>query len=128
MPNDNQTQLVHGRLDDLESFYHVLLWVSLQHARHGISSLQLYDDLIRLFDHALIDGDKAYSNSSKLPLMESTMMLEMAEFQNPPLLELLLKLSLSKFFTSHLRQLKSKVHSKRYKNYIKRSFNITRRR
>ena len=50
----------------LESFYHVLFWVPLQHARHGLNPVNLYDDLNRLFDHlhALFDGDKVFSNHS----------------------------------------------------------------
>ena len=92
-PKNIQAQLVHGRVDDLESFYHVLFWVSLQHARHALNSVELYDVLTRLFDHALIDGGKAYSNLSKVVHMKSNMMLEEVDFQNLPLLELLFKLS-----------------------------------
>ena len=94
-PKKNQPQPVHCRLDDLESFYHVLFWVSLQHARHELDPVDLYDELTRLFDHALIDGDNAYSNLSKVSHMTSSMTLETIEFQNPPLLDLLFNLSVA---------------------------------
>ena len=92
-PKKDQDQLVHGRVDDLESFYHVLFWVSLQYARHGLNPVNLYDDLNRLFDHALIDGDKVFSNCSKDSHMTSTRTIDTATFQSFPLRELLLKLS-----------------------------------
>ena len=50
--------------------------------------------MTRLFDHALIDGDKVYSNASKDSHMTSTRTIERAKFQNPPLRELLLIISL----------------------------------
>ena len=53
----------------------------------------LYDDLTRLFDHAVIVDDKSYSNSNKLLHMQSTGMLDKAKFQNRPLRDLLLKIS-----------------------------------
>ena len=40
---NDEPKPVHDRLDDLESFYHVLFWVSLQHAQHGLSPADLYD-------------------------------------------------------------------------------------
>ena len=86
---------VHGRLDDLESFYHVLFWVSLKHARHGFHPVDLYDGFTRLFEHALIYGEKAYSNNSKSSHMKSTDMLEDIIFLNHPLRELLLRLSVA---------------------------------
>ena len=92
-PKTGQPQVIHNRLDDLESFYHVLFWVSLQHARHGLDPEELYDDLNRLFDHALIVKNKSYSNSSKLSHMTSDVILLKAEFENPPLCDLLLKIS-----------------------------------
>ena len=92
-PEENHAQLVHDRLDHLESFYHVLLWVSLQLARHELNPLQLYDVLTRLFDHALIDGDKVYSNAYKDTHMTSTRLIERAKFQILHLRELLLLIS-----------------------------------
>ena len=50
--------------------------------------------MTRLFDHALIDGDKVYSNASKDSHMTSTRTIERAKFQNAPLRELLLIISL----------------------------------
>jgi serine/threonine protein kinase len=94
-PKKNQAQPIHGRLDDLESFYHVLFWVSLQHARHELNPDDLYDILTRLFDHAVIGGDKAYSNFSKRSHMKSDDNIETAGFENRPLLRLLRKLSVA---------------------------------
>ena len=51
--------------------------------------------MTRLFDHALIDGDKVYSNASKDSHMTSTRTIERANFQNSPLLNLLLQLSVA---------------------------------
>jgi len=87
---DNDAQLVHGRLDDLESFYHVLFWVSLRHARHALNPVDFNDYLDNIFDHPLVYGDKTYSSITKSLHMTSTLMLEEAEFQNPPLRNLLL--------------------------------------
>ena len=61
-----------------------------------------------LFDHALIVDDKPYSNSTKLLHMTSTTMLTEAKFQNPPLLKLLLDISVN--FRS-LYVIPSKSHS-----------------
>ena len=93
-PEEDQAKVDHSRVDDLESFYHVLFWVSLQHARHGLRPLQLHDVLSGLFEKALIDGDKAYSNAYRDSHMSSTRTIEKAKFQNPPLRELLLIISL----------------------------------
>ena len=88
-------QGIHGCVDDLESFYHVLFWVSLPHARHKLRPLQLHDVLTGLFEKALIDGDKAYSNAYRDSHMSSTRTIERADFENLPLLNLLLKLSVA---------------------------------
>jgi hypothetical protein len=84
-----------NRLDDLESFYHVLFWIALQYARHELNAANLYDYLTRLFDHALIINDQPYSNSTKISHMTSTTLLERAKFENAPLLDLLLEISVN---------------------------------
>ena len=90
---EGESRPVHGRLDDLESFYHVLFWISLQHAQHGLRPAELYDHITMLFDHAIIDDGKAYTNITKSLHMTSDMTVESAKFKNFPLLNLLLKLS-----------------------------------
>ena len=95
LPQNNMVQVIHNRLDDLESFYHVLLWVSLQHARHGLNPEALYDKLTRLFDDAIIVHDTAYAGTSKQLHMISDGTLDLIRFQNPPLIKLLRHISMT---------------------------------
>ena len=44
------------RDDDLESFWHVLLWVALRHCDHQLDSMDIVDLLGSLFDHMYIGG------------------------------------------------------------------------
>ena len=92
-PKNSQAPIVHGRLDDLESFYHVLFWVSLQHAQHRFTPTSLYNHLNRLFDHALIIDNNLYSSFDKDVHMKSTAVLEGVQFENPPLRKLLFEIS-----------------------------------
>ena len=47
---------IPDRDDDLESFWHVLLWVSLRHCEHRLHSSKVVDHLGSLFDHMYIGG------------------------------------------------------------------------
>ena len=94
-PNDDDPPVVQNRLDDLESFYHVLFWISLQHARHELHPVELHDQLTRLFHHALIIDDMPYSTFIKDSHMTSTISIARAKFQNPPLRKLLLIISMT---------------------------------
>ena len=47
---------IPNRDDDLESFWHVLLWVSLRHCEHRLHSSKVVDHLGSLFDHMYIGG------------------------------------------------------------------------
>jgi hypothetical protein len=88
-------QVIHNRLDDLESFYHVLLWVSLQHARHRLRPEDLYNVLTRLFDDVVFVDDQAYADIGKELHMQSTGILDKIRFQNPPLKRLLHHISIT---------------------------------
>ena len=94
-PENDDPPVVQNRLDDLESFYHVLFWISLQHARHELHPVELYDQLTWLFHHALIVDDMPYSNSRKDSHMTSTIIITRAKFQNRPLFKLLLDISVN---------------------------------
>ena len=47
---------IPNRDDDLESFWHVLLWVALRHCDHQLDSTDIVDLLGSLFDHMYIGG------------------------------------------------------------------------
>ena len=94
-PENDLVEVPHNRLDNLESFYHLLFWVSLQHAPHKLTPERFDKMLTSLFDDAAFIGAQPYSVSYRRAHMVSTASLDQAEFQNPPLRRLLLRISAS---------------------------------
>ena len=93
LPKHNVVLGAHDRLDDLESFYHVLFWISIQHARNGLVPEWVYDTSDKAFDDAVIVENQAYAGYGKELHMISKQILKSVQFKNPPLLKLLLKIS-----------------------------------
>jgi hypothetical protein len=46
----------HTLQDDMESFAHVLGWLSLRYMSHGLSGQKLADMLVDIFDHVVLDA------------------------------------------------------------------------
>ena len=64
--------LIPDREDDMESFWHVLLWIALRHCDHRMSGMKLVDTLGVLFDHKYIgDTGQLYSGGCKLASLKS---------------------------------------------------------
>jgi hypothetical protein len=64
--------LIPNREDDMESFWHVLLWIALRHCDHRMSGMKLADTLGSLFDHKYIgETGQAYSGGSKEDSLKS---------------------------------------------------------
>ena len=63
---------IPNRDDDLESFWHVLLWVALRHCEHQLDSTDIVDLLGSLFDHMYIgDTGKMAGGRAKRASMTS---------------------------------------------------------
>jgi cell fate (sporulation/competence/biofilm development) regulator YlbF (YheA/YmcA/DUF963 family) len=64
--------LIPNREDDMESFWHVLLWIALRHCDYCMSGMKLADALGSLFDHKYIgETGQAYSGGSKEDSLKS---------------------------------------------------------
>jgi hypothetical protein len=64
--------LFPNREDDMESFWHVLLWIALRHCDHRMDGVQLADALGSLFDHKYIaETGRAYSGGYKRDSLKS---------------------------------------------------------
>ena len=63
---------IPNREDDMESFWHVLLWIALRHCDHCMTPMQLADALVSLFDHKYTDETgQAYSGGYRRALLKS---------------------------------------------------------
>ena len=56
---------IPNREDDLESFWHVLLWVAFRHCDHQLDPIDLVEGLDSLFDHKFI-GDNGQLRGGQL--------------------------------------------------------------
>ena len=65
---------IHNRDDDLESFWHVLLWTALRRCEHRMQMEQTVSELYRLFDHFYIEttGEAKGGDVKRTLLMSRT--------------------------------------------------------
>ncbi|KAI3611437.1 other 1 protein kinase [Moniliophthora roreri] len=65
----------HILADDLESFYHVLCWVTLMHGRHELSNRDVESQIARVYDswHGLGSSDAKGGDNKKIDLLEKWM-------------------------------------------------------
>uniref|UniRef100_A0A0W0FRP8 Protein kinase domain-containing protein n=1 Tax=Moniliophthora roreri TaxID=221103 RepID=A0A0W0FRP8_MONRR len=63
----------HVLADDLESFYHVLCWVTLMHGRHGLAVKAVETQIARAYDawHGLNESDAVGGEKKILDLLAS---------------------------------------------------------
>ncbi|KDR75624.1 hypothetical protein GALMADRAFT_491327 [Galerina marginata CBS 339.88] len=73
------------RYHDLESFYHVICWVSLMHARHGLDGTSLLDILRQIFDCAVKVKGTVKASYTKKSYMRANDLTHETKFQNEPL-------------------------------------------
>ncbi|KAF8902580.1 hypothetical protein CPB84DRAFT_1775732 [Gymnopilus junonius] len=88
-----EQQVEHKRYHDLESFYHVLMWLSLKHARHTLSPNALFKMMHSLYE-SWIESPTGERSPPLLRWMQmrSRAIVTRTDFQNPPLRKLLVQL------------------------------------
>uniref|UniRef100_A0A0W0F5A3 Fungal-type protein kinase domain-containing protein n=1 Tax=Moniliophthora roreri TaxID=221103 RepID=A0A0W0F5A3_MONRR len=83
----------HILADDLESFYHVLCWVTLMHGRHELSNRDVESQIARVYDswHGLGSSDAKGGDNKKIDLLEKWM-AKQAKLAEGPLRDLVVGL------------------------------------
>ncbi|KAF9475557.1 hypothetical protein BDN70DRAFT_955323 [Pholiota conissans] len=89
-----QKTIEHKRYHDLESFYHVLTWLSLKHARHDLPPEILAKMLYTIFDDSVVYADgRSTAAPVRLNHLRFSGTFDDAQFHNRPLNTLLRQLS-----------------------------------
>jgi hypothetical protein len=90
---NDKTRVVPTQEDDLESFFHVLLWVALRHTPHTLRSPHLSNTLFIYFEHGFVDADGVpWGGDQKKAQLLSPEFIGDLRLQNGPLVDLLKEL------------------------------------
>ena len=81
---------VPNRDDDLESFWHVLLWTTIRQCEHMISDDHIVNSLCTLFDHAYVGPTGQVGGEIKRNLLTSVNPTGHMKLGSPPLRKILL--------------------------------------
>ncbi|GJJ09153.1 hypothetical protein Clacol_003375 [Clathrus columnatus] len=85
---------VQDLTDDVESFIHVLTWVSFRYAKHNLSNETVNAYLASIFDRAYYEKDGlAKGGDAKMNYLNYPSQLIGTEFENPILKELLISIT-----------------------------------
>ncbi|KAG5336858.1 hypothetical protein C0989_011740, partial [Termitomyces sp. Mn162] len=93
-PNETGKPLIQDRIDDVESFYHVFLWMALRYTAHKLNSAMLTTRLHENFDVMYKDpktGER-YIGSARSSNMISGYLNDEAGFANGGIQEVLLQM------------------------------------
>ncbi|KAG6892829.1 hypothetical protein C0995_002326, partial [Termitomyces sp. Mi166 len=81
-PNQGES-VVQDRIDDVESFYHLLLWMALRYTAHILDSEHLTSSLRENFDASYRDREgKPYIGTARIANMKSGHLIDEAHFAN----------------------------------------------
>lgn len=90
IPSD-QKDPTPDRDDDLESFWHVLLWIVLRHCEHHLMDSHILTCLHTLFDCGYIDAGQRHGGDHKLAKLVSTRTIKNLTFDSNPLFNILVR-------------------------------------
>ncbi|KAG6815695.1 hypothetical protein H0H87_012193 [Tephrocybe sp. NHM501043] len=84
-PKAGEEPLFQNRIDDVESFFHLAMWMALRYTSHGLTSIHLRRVLDDNFDAAYRDPetDLAYIPETRRLSMMTGHLIRKAEFFNP---------------------------------------------
>ncbi|GJJ15669.1 hypothetical protein Clacol_009947 [Clathrus columnatus] len=84
---------VQGLTDDVESFIHVLTWVSFRYAKHNLTDERVDASIALIFDHAYYEKGLAKGGHAKINHLNFPSQLMKTEFENPSLKTLLTRIT-----------------------------------
>ncbi|KAG5349524.1 hypothetical protein C0989_003312, partial [Termitomyces sp. Mn162] len=90
-PNETGKPLIQDRIDDVESFYHVFLWMALRYTAHELNSAMLTHRLHEIFDAMYKDpetGEADIGTARSSNIMSGYLSLK-ARFANDGILTVL---------------------------------------